>query len=284
MTSFDPRLTPARPDLAAARLRGLVAAERFVEGRERRVVHPTAPLRRAPASNAPLDTEALLGETVTVYDSNGEGWCWGQLASDDYVGWLPEEALGAPGAAPTHRLKVPRSFVYPGPSIKLPPLAALSLNSLLTITREEGDFAVTENGGFLWRAHLAPLGALEPDFVAVAERFVGVPYLWGGRSSLGVDCSGLVQLALAAAGLAAPRDTDLQEQALGRHLEAGAPLMRGDLVFWKGHVGIILDSERLLHANGHHMLVVAEPLAEAAARIEAKGAGPITAIRRLRQA
>jgi cell wall-associated NlpC family hydrolase len=281
MTVFDPRLTPARPDLAAAHLRGLVEAPRFVEGRTLRVVHASAPLRRAPASHAPLDTEALCGERVTVYDNNGEGWCWGQLADDGYVGWLPDEALGPLGAPVTHRVQVLRTFVYPGPSIKLAPRDALSLNSRVSVVREEGDFAVTESGGFLWRNHLALLLQHEPDFVAVAEQFIGIPYLWGGRSSLGLDCSGLVQLALAAAGRAAPRDTDMQERELGQPLEDGAPPARGDLVFWKGHVGIMRDPDRLLHANGHHMRVVTEPLRDAIARIEAKGAGKVTSVRRL---
>jgi hypothetical protein len=281
MTAFDPRLTPARPDLAAAHLRGLVEAARFVEGLALRIFHASAPLRRAPSSHAPLDTEALCGERVTIYDNNGEGWCWGQLADDGYVGWLPEEALGPLGAPVTHRVQVLRSFVYPGPSIKLAPREALSLNSRLSVVREEGDFAVTESGGFLWRSHLALFGQREPDFVAVAEQFLGIPYLWGGRTSLGLDCSGLVQLALAAAGQPAPRDTDMQERELGQPLDPGAALARGDLVFWKGHVGMLRDPDHLLHANGHHMLVVAEPLRDAIARIEAKGAGAVISVRRL---
>lgn len=281
MTAFDRRLVPARPDLAAAHLAGTVEAARFVEGRPMRVRDAVAPMRRTPASDAPLDTEVLHGETVTVYETTEEGWAWGQLATDNYVGWVPSEALGPAGGAPTHRVAVLRTFVYPGPSIKLPPLATLSIGSLVTVARETGDFAVTDQGGHIFAAHLAAPDRHEPDYVAVAERFVGAPYFWGGRTSMGLDCSGLVQLALAAAGIPAPRDSDLQERDLGRPLAPGEELRRGDLVFWKGHVGIVSGPDRLLHANGHHMLVVDEPLSEARARILAKTGADVTAFKRL---
>jgi len=281
----DKRLTPARPDLAAEHLRGIVAADRYATGRTMRVIEATAALRRAPSPDAPLDTEALHGETVTVYDLTDEGWAWGQLDHDGYVGWLPASALmdAAPteGAwAPTHRVATLRTFLYPGPSIKLPPVAALSFGSLVRVERLQGDFAVTAQGA-IFAGHLAPVEHLEQDFVAVAERFEGVPYLWGGRTSLGLDCSGLAQLSLRAAGIAAPRDSDMQEAALGRPLTAQEPPRRGDLVFWRGHVGLMQDASRVLHANGHFMLVTGEPLAEAVARIEAKGGGPVTSVRRL---
>ncbi len=280
MTAPDRRLTPARPDLAAEHLRGTVEAARYVPGRPMRVVEATAALRRAPAPDAPLDTEALHGETATIYEVTDEGWAWGQLDHDGYVGWMPASALIDAPATPTHRVSTLRTFLYPGPSIKLPPVAALSLGSRVAVERMQGDFAVTRHGAVFAR-HLVPAGEVEPDFVAVAERFVGVPYLWGGRTSLGLDCSGLAQVALGAAGIAAPRDSDMQENALGRPLPAGASLQRGDLVFWKGHVGIMQDPQTLLHANGHFMLVTSEPFAEAVARIEAKGGGPVTSLRRL---
>jgi len=282
--SLDQRLTPARPDLAALHLRGRVEAARFVEGRRMRVLSPCAPMRRQPRPDAPLDTEALHGEVVTVYEQSEEGWAWGQIETDGYVGYLPSEALAAEAASPTHRVAALRTFIYPGPSIKLPPVGALSLGSRLAVAREEGTFAVTGDGGFVFAAHLAPVDAAEPDFVAVAERFLGVPYLWGGRTSLGLDCSGLVQVALGAAGQAAPRDSDQQEAALGAPLQIGddlSGLARGDLIFWRGHVGVMLDAERLLHANGHHMAVAVEPLRDARDRIRANSYGPITSARRL---
>ncbi len=271
--TFDPRLTPARPDLAAAYLAGQVEAARFVAGETCEVVEAQAPLRRTPSHDAPLDTEALRGERVTVYETTEEGWAWGQLESDDYVGWLPAGALGRPGAAPTHKVSALRTFAFPGPSIKLPPLAALSLGCRLAVARVAREFAVLAAGGFVPAVHLTAIETHEPDFVAVAERFVGVPYLWGGKTSLGLDCSGLVQVSLAAAGIAAPRDSDLQERALGEEVAPEpAAWRRGDLVFWKGHVAIVRDAATLLHANAHHMAVAVEPTAEALARIAAGGA------------
>ena len=276
--SFDRRITPVRADLAADGLRGLVEAPRYVKGRSMQVVEASAPLRRSPASDAPLETEALYGETVTVYDDS-EGFAWAQLERDLYVGYLPLAALGAP-TQPTHRVSALRTHAYPGPSIKLPPRLALSLGARLTIARREGDFAVTADGLWLWARHLADVGSTEADFVAVAERFLETPYLWGGRTSEGIDCSGLVQTALTAAGIAAPRDSDMLA-SLGESVADRKALARGDLVFWKGHVGIMRDAEALLHANGFHMKVVSEPLAEARTRIAASEGGEVISVRRL---
>jgi cell wall-associated NlpC family hydrolase len=280
--SLDRRLTPARADLAAAHLRGLVDAPRYAEGQGMRIIAASAPLRRSPQADAPLETEALFGETVTVYDER-EWWAWAQLARDQYVGYLPAVALGAE-SAPTHRVAALRTHAYPGPAIKLPPRMALSLGAQLTVVGQDGDFAVSEDGLYLWARSLSELSAHEPDAVAVAERFIETPYLWGGRTSEGVDCSGLVQTALTAAGVASPRDSDMQEAGLGEPIaidDPSAPLARGDLIFWKGHVGIMRDPVTLLHANGWHMKTVSEPLAEARERIAADGGGKVTSIRRL---
>ncbi|MBV9079065.1 MAG: C40 family peptidase [Methylobacteriaceae bacterium] len=280
--TLDPRLTPARPDLADERLRGRVEATRFTAGERRRVTAPSAPLRRSPGPDAPLDTEALCGEAVRVFEEQ-DGQAWGQLVRDGYVGYLPGAALGPDGPEPTHRVTALRTFIYPGPSLKLPAFGHLSLGAGVTPEPGEGDY-VRAAGGFVFAGHLAPADRHAPDFVAVAERLLGTPYLWGGKKSLGLDCSGLVQLALAMAGIAAPRDTDMMEQALGQPVELRPDLgglRRGDLVFWRGHMGIMQDEARLLHANGHHMEVASESLAEAERRIREKSFGPITSVRRL---
>ena len=280
--SFDRRLTAIRADLAAGHLRGLVDAPRYAKGRAMRIIAASAPLRRAPQADAPLETEALFGETITVYDEQ-DGWAWAQLARDQYVGYLPSSALGVP-SGPTHRVAALRTHAYPGPAIKLPPRMALSLGALLTVVGHEGDFAVSEDGLRLWSRSLVELGANEPDWVAVAERFIETPYLWGGRTSEGIDCSGLVQTALTAAGIVSPRDSDMQEAMLGESVaidDPSAPLARGDLIFWTGHVGIMRDPVMLLHANGWHMKTVSEPLAQARERISANGGGAVTSIRTL---
>ena len=280
--SFDRRVTPARPDLAAEHLRGRIEAPRYVVGRERRIVAASAPLRRGPAADAALETEALHGEGVVVYDEAGD-WAWAQLARDDYIGYLPVAALGE-SVEPTHRVAALRTHAYPAASIKRPPRLALSLGALLRVEAREGDFAVTADGLHIYARHLSPIGQWETDFVAVAERFLETPYLWGGRTSEGVDCSGLVQSALGAAGIKTPRDSDMMEAALGSPApvdEALAHLRRGDLIFWKGHVGVMRDARTLLHANGWHMKVASEPLAEARSRVARGADGAITSIRRL---
>ncbi|MBY0252042.1 MAG: C40 family peptidase, partial [Methylobacterium organophilum] len=245
----------------------------------------SAPLRRAPAADAGLDTEALLGDAVDLYDA-ADGYAFVQLARDGYVGYLPADSLGPVDPEPTHRVTALRTFLYPEPDLKRPVLGHLSLGARLAATGEAGAYLETP-GGYVFARHCAPVDARAPDYAATAARLAGTPYLWGGRTSLGLDCSGLVQLCLDAAGLPCPRDADMQERALGQALPFDparpdfAGLRRGDFIFWRGHVGLMGDPETLIHANGHHMAVAAEPLAEAVARIAAHSFGAVTGIRRL---
>jgi len=278
----DPRLTPARPEVAAKYLEGKVQAARFVAGEDFCVREAIAPLRAAPAADAMLLTQALKGERVTIYDRNEEGFAWGQLNGDGYVGWIPDAALVKPAAAPTHKVTALRTFAFPGPSIKLPPLETLSMGAMVTVVHQDDAFVVTDEGWYLPRRQVGGLEASEKDFVAVAERFAGTPYLWGGKSSLGIDCSGLVQVSLNAAGTGCPRDSDMQQDSLGRALSAAEAkhLQRGDLIFWKGHVAIVRDADTIVHANAHQMATVIENTRDAIARIKAAGS-EVTAIKRL---
>ncbi|OAP41493.1 peptidase P60 [Sinorhizobium glycinis] len=268
--ALDRRLNAYREDLAEERLRGLVEAQRFVEGTPAVVSVPVTPLRARPDLACGTDTELLYGETVRVLDVD-DGWAWVKSDLDGYVGYLPQDTLGEPGAPPTHIVAVPRTFVYRGADLRFPQAFALSLGSRINVVGEaetrgtryfllDGGLAVVAN-------HCAPAsGPIGDDYVAIATRFMETPYLWGGRSGFGIDCSGLVQLAMQMTGRRVPRDTDMQAAGIGRPV-GREELRRSDLVFWKGHVAIMEDDTTLVHANGHTMTVAREGLDDAIRRI-----------------
>ncbi len=285
MTAPDPRLNAYREDLADARLRGQVEAAEFVAGKPGRIAVPVADIRRAPDASSGLDTQFLLGEHVTVFESRA-GWSWVQGRRDGYVGYVRGNEIGPVSLKPTHEVAVPRTFAYVEPDMKRPVARALSMGCAVHVADQVETrgtrFAVTDDGVAIVAGHLRETGTVSEDFVAVAAELLGAPYLWGGTSGFGVDCSGLVQLAMRMTGRTVLRDTPMQEATIGEGFDPGPDrtgLQRGDLVFWTGHVAIMADTKTMLHASGHSMLVTLEPLAGALERI-APLYGPPTAYRR----
>ena len=279
---MDRRIHPFRPGLAAEYLRGRVDAARYAPGMERTVARGATALRRDPDPGAPLESELLYGETVTVYDES-EGWAWLQNATDGYVGYVASDALGPRTAPATHRLTALRSYVHGEPDLKAPPQDLLSLCATVQVTERRGAFSGLSGGGWVHSGHLSPVDEFESDPVSVALRFLGTPYLWGGRTSIGLDCSALIQLALASCGQAVARDTDFQAAQIGNPVAFygdQAALRRGDLVYWLGHAGLWIDQDRFLHANATDMMVAVAPLTTVAAHIQAIQGDAIATVRR----
>lgn len=267
---LDRRLNAYRADLAEIGLRGRVNAARFVSGERARVIVAVAELRSEPHFNMGVDTQLLFGESVTVFDMKN-GWSWVKSDTDSYVGYVPDRFLDDAGEEATHWVTAPRTFLYPEPELKTAPVGGLSMGSRITVVEEVEKrgtrYFVLEDERAIIADHCKPSGVTETnDYVTIAARFLETPYLWGGRSGFGIDCSGLVQLALQMAGAEAPRDSDMQAAGLGTEISPDEA-RRGDLVFWKGHVGILEDSDTILHANGNTMSVARENLKDAIKRI-----------------
>ncbi len=278
MTRLDPRLNAYKSSRADISLKGKVSADYFVVGQKMQVKVPVLNIHKEPSRESRQVTQGLLGETVSIFETE-QGWAWLQLKEDGYVGYAEMSKLGSNVFETTHRVAVLSTQLYPRPDLKSQPVKNISLQAALAVNSHEGDYSILATGGYVFTRHIREADAAAPDFVSVAGMFLGVPYLWGGKSSAGLDCSGLVQLALQTAGRECPRDTDMQEHALGTSVLVDANLQRGDLVFWDGHVGVMVNATDLLHANGHHMMVMLEPLGEAKARMAAAGK-PLTSVRR----
>jgi cell wall-associated NlpC family hydrolase len=276
---LDPRLNAFRPDLADEMLRGKVEADRFASGELYEISEAVVPLHSLARFDSTRMTELLYGERVKVFAVE-EGWAWVKAAHDGYVGYVPASALSREITNASHRVAVPLTFMYPAPDIKSVPAIPLPMNARVEVSETAEKFMRLRNGRFVYTGHLKTLTSHESDFVSVAERFLHVPYLWGGKTFSGIDCSGLVQTALHAAGLTCPRDTDMQEKELGFPIHDYNALLRGDLIFWDGHAGIMMDGEQFLHANAYFMQVTLEPLSTVITRIAMAG-GQLTAIKRL---
>ena len=276
MTTLDPRLNACREDLADEKLKGQVEAAHWVNGIASNINVPLASLRKKPDEHAMQLTQALFGEACLVFEIRN-GWAWVQLHQDGYVGYVREEALGAHGYAPTHRVANISTWRFPSHDLKAQPATQIYMNSRVAVERVTGNYSLLQSGEAVFAGHLRGLKQFESDFVAVAERFLHVPYYWGGKTCAGTDCSGLVQISLHACGIAVLRDSDMQENSLGVPVGDHKNLQRGDFVFWPGHVGIMQSAAQLLHANGHFMMVTSEPLAHAIARSDK----PVSSVRRL---
>jgi cell wall-associated NlpC family hydrolase len=278
MSDLDNRLHAYRPDLADVKLHGRIDAKRFVEGVSMEVAVPVATIHREASSTATQTTQALFGERLKAFEKRDD-WIWCQLERDGYVGYIAKAAVSSDLTNPTHRVSVPSTFLYPLRDIKSQAPVNLPMNAKLEIVESDEKFSKLSNGKYVFTKHVRPLNEFEPDFVSVAEKFLDVPYYWGGKTAQGLDCSGLVQTSLEVCGISSPRDTDMQERQLGKKLMVNDldGLRRGDLVFWKGHVGIMTDQKTLLHANSYQMMTVKEPLADAVART----ADPVTSIKRI---
>jgi hypothetical protein len=260
--------------MAHVSLQGLIDSPAWTEGEAAEIAVPLAELRATPGGTR--ERQRILGDAFLVIDRE-EGHAFGMALKDGYCGWVAEAAL-CPPTKVTHFVGVLGSHLYPEPRVRAEQAGSLTLGSRLRVTGQQGAFAETPHG-FVPVAHLRRLGDWHADPADVAGLFLGVPYLWGGNSRDGLDCSGLVQAAMLACGRACPGDSDLQQE-VGEPLDGSEPLQRGDLVFWRGHVAMMLDESMMIHANGHHMAVVAEDLRGAVARIEDNGGGPVVALRR----
>ncbi|UFS65985.1 C40 family peptidase [Paracoccus denitrificans] len=272
MTAPDRRLTPATERIALDCLRGILQRPAYTPGQPVRLAVPLADLCRAPGGAR--DRQLNFGADLVLLEQV-DGWAFVQAAADGYCGWVRAEGLDRQMPAITHRVSAPATHVYAEPNMKTPESMRLSLGARLSVIAMQNGFARLAQGGWVPAQHISDRPERDP--ATMAERFLGTPYLWGGNSRCGIDCSGLAQAALAACAVPCPGDSDLQEAAFA---PADDRVRRNDLLFWPGHVALALDGERMVHATAFAMAVIVEPIAQAIARIDAAGQGPFRGARR----
>lgn len=301
MSALDPRLHAFRDDLADASLSDCVTAGRYVTHTDARIIQRQTIVRAKPDWNLPRETEYLLGEPIRVFERKA-GWAWVQSGLDAYVGYVAETSISVSAPVPTHRVIALSAPVHPEPTLKTLPKPPLGFGDRVRICETQGAWSrIDDKRSWLYTAHLKPLDTIAPpqlamkadpvmadpvmaDPVATAVRFLEVPYLWGGRNGQGVDCSSLIQFALNDWELPCPRDSDQQERMLGvpiPHHGDERDLKRNDIVFWPGHVGIMMDATQIVHANATDMAVKVWNLDRLEAYIEDIEGNPIRSIRRL---
>lgn len=276
---LDPRITPSRSDLAASWLKEHVSAPRYVDPARHSIGVSCTSLYRSPDNIHAIETQLLFGEQVDVLEQN-QDWAWVQSVTDGYVGYIATSALTAADQPATHRISNIGSFVFPEANIKETPRHHLSYGSHVRVIGEKDGLAQLASGGFVPQAHLATLDFHSEEPVAEAFRFLGVPYLWGGRSHTGIDCSALIQLVLQACNFPCPRDSDLQEKHLGKPIDR-EDVQGGDLVFFRGHVGLMVDDSTIIHANDRSMAVSIDDLDEYCRWRAKNGKTPIKMFKRL---
>ena len=283
MPNLDKRLNAWRDDLADRTLQNQVHSNRFVDAKIQQVITPTLSLRREADYTSPQNNELLFGDRVKVFDEN-KGWSWVQNCRDNYVGFCPSDGLSEVGNDATHQVSCLRTILFPQPDFKSCPVHYLSMTSTVAVVQTTDKYSQIESGEWIYSQHLAKTNEFESDFVATAQKFLGTPYLWGGNNSLGIDCSGLVQIALRRAGMDVLRDSDMQEETIGKEIHYDndtSNLELGDLIFWKGHIGIYCANDMLLHANATDMMVSSKPFKDTCAHILKLENSPVTSVRRI---
>jgi len=256
---LDPRINAFRADLAAQSFKGRLEATNFVPGIPHQVAIGLLGLHGSPDPESSLNNQLLYGENFMVYEIK-DGWAWGQAEKDGYVGYCRAEGLSPDLFPTTHHVSALSTHLYKEPDVKSKAVAQVFMMSKLSILSmvPENGFVQLVDGHWVYATHISNIAGQDP--VAEALKLLYVPYLWGGCSSAGIDCSGLIQLSFATTGQEVPRDSDMQENFIGEKLPDDAVPERGDLAFFPGHVGFMLDDMHLLHANAHHMRVSIDPL------------------------